>query len=61
MEAGEFKRSYFPYRARYLNSVRRVDTSKNGTFITTSHAKMIPKVFAPNILYGLSLRGVFHF
>ena len=42
MEAQKFKLSYFPRSARYLHSVKSVDTPAIGTFIPTPHAKMTP-------------------
>ena len=42
MEARKFKLQYFPRTARYLHSVKSVDTPAIGTFISTPHAKMTP-------------------
>ena len=42
MEARKFKLQYFSRTARYLHSVKSVDTPAIGTFISTPHAKMTP-------------------
>ena len=42
MEAWKFKFSYFPRKARYLYSVKSVETPAFGTFIWMSHAIMTP-------------------
>ena len=42
MEPRKFKLQYFSRTARYLHSVKSVDTPAIGTFISTPHAKMTP-------------------
>ena len=60
MEARKFKLSYFPRTARYLHSVKSVDTPAIGTFISTPHAKMTPDP-PPIALTDIGGRGVqFH-
>ena len=46
MEAGKFKLQYFSRMARYIHSVKSVDTPTTGNPMSTLHAKMTPDPIA---------------